>query len=79
MTLTDGEAYNSPVDIEVADFRYARTYAANKWHPLYVPFAMNVDQWTGKGLTMVQVLLASAKTNVMILSNSFFLTKEEEN
>lgn len=37
-----------------------------------------------KGLTMimktlVQVSLASAKTNVMILSNSFFPTKEEEN
>jgi len=40
---------------------------------------MNVDQWTGNGLTVVQFSLASAKTNVMILSNSFFLTKEEEN
>ena len=29
--------------------------------------------------TLVQVSLASAKTNVMILSNSFFPTKEEEN
>ncbi|WP_418869259.1 hypothetical protein [Segatella hominis] len=46
---------------------------------IYVPFAMNVDQWIGKGLTVVQFSLASAKTNVMILSNSFFLTKEEEN
>ena len=55
VTLTDGEAYNSPVDIEVADFKYARTYAANKWQPLYVPFAMNVEQWTGKGLTVASI------------------------
>ena len=55
VTLTDGEAYNSPVDIEVKDLKYARTYAANKWQPLYVPFAMNVDQWTGKGLTVASI------------------------
>ena len=55
VTLTDGEAYNSPVDIEVKDFKYARTYAANKWQPLYVPFAMSVDQWTGKGLTVASI------------------------
>ena len=29
--------------------------------------------------SVTQVSLVSAKTNVMILSNSFFLTKEEEN
>ena len=28
VTLTDGEAYNSPVDIEVADFKYIRTFDA---------------------------------------------------
>ena len=55
VTLTDGEAYNSPVDIEVKDLKYARTYAANKWQPLYVPFAMSVDQWTGKGLTVASI------------------------
>ena len=55
VTLTDGEAYNSPVDIEVKDLKYARTYAANKWQPLYVPFAMNVEQWTGKGLTVASI------------------------
>ena len=55
VTLKDGEAYNSPVDIEVKDLKYARTYAANKWQPLYVPFAMNVDQWTGKGLTVASI------------------------
>ena len=55
VTLKDGEAYNSPVDIEVKDLKYARTYAANKWQPLYVPFAMSVDQWTGKGLTVASI------------------------
>ena len=55
VTLKDGEAYNSPVDIEVKDLKYARTYAANKWQPLYVPFAMNVEQWTGKGLTVASI------------------------
>ena len=72
VTLTDGEAYNSPVDIEVADFRYARTYAANQWQPLYVPFAMNVDQWTSKGLTVAsinnfhEVKLKSGDTQVLL-------------
>ena len=72
VTLTDGEAYNSPVDIEVADFKYARSYAANKWQPLYVPFAMNVDQWTGKGLTVAsinnfhEVKLKSGDTQVLL-------------
>ena len=55
VTLKDGEAYNSPVDIEVKDLKYARTYAANKWQPLYVPFAMSVDRWTGKGLTVASI------------------------
>lgn len=72
MTLTDGEAYNSPVDIEVKDLKYARTYAANKWQPLYVPFAMNVDQWTGNGLTVASInnfhetKLKSGETQVLL-------------
>ena len=72
VTLTDGEAYNSPVDIEVKDLKYARTYAANKWQPLYVPFAMNVDQWTGKGLTVASInnfhetKLKSGETQVLL-------------
>ena len=41
VTLTDGEAYNSPVDIEVADFKYIRTFDAYKWQSLYVPFRMS--------------------------------------
>lgn len=43
VTLTDGEAYNSPVDIEVADFKYIRTFDAYKWQPLYVPFRMSLE------------------------------------
>ena len=72
VTLTDGEAYNSPVDIEVSDFKYARTYPADKWQPLYVPFAMNVEQWTGKGLTVAsinnfhEVKLKSGDTQVLL-------------
>ena len=72
VTLKDGEAYNSPVDIEVKDLKYARTYAANKWQPLYVPFAMNVDQWTGKGLTVASInnfhemKLESGETQVLL-------------
>ena len=72
VTLKDGEAYNSPVDIEVKDLKYARTYAANKWQPLYVPFAMNVDQWTGKGLTVASInnfhetKLKSGETQVLL-------------
>lgn len=72
VTLKDGEAYNSPVDIEVNDFKYARTYAADKWQPLYVPFAMNVDQWTGKRLTVAsinnfhEVKLKSGDTQVLL-------------
>ena len=53
VTLTDGEAYNSPVDIEVADFKYIRTFDAYKWQPLYVPFRMSLEQLTANGLSVV--------------------------
>lgn len=52
VTLTDGEAYNSPVDIEVADFKYVRTFDAYKWQPLYVPFRMSLEQLTSNGLNV---------------------------
>ena len=52
VTLTDGEAYNSPVDIEVAGFKYIRTFDAYKWQPLYVPFRMSLEQLTGNGLSV---------------------------
>ena len=52
VTLTDGEAYNSPVDIEVADFKYIRTFDAYKWQPLYVPFRMSLEQLTSNGLSV---------------------------
>ena len=52
VTLTDGEAYNSPVDIEVADFKYIRTFDAYKWQPLYVPFRMSLEQLTANGLSV---------------------------
>ena len=52
VTLTDGEAYNSPVDIEVADFKYVRTFDAYKWQPLYVPFRMSLEQLTANGLSV---------------------------
>ena len=50
--LTDGEAYNSPVDIEVADFKYIRTFDAYKWQSLYVPFRMSLEQLTSNGLNV---------------------------
>ena len=50
--LTDGEAYNSPVDIEVADFKYIRTFDAYKWQPLYVPFRMSLEQLADNGLSV---------------------------
>ena len=50
--LTDGEAYNSPVDIEVADFKYIRTFDAYKWQSLYVPFRMSLEQLTANGLSV---------------------------
>ena len=52
VTLTDGVAYNSPVDIEVADFKYIRTFDAYKWQPLYVPFRMSLEQLTANGLSV---------------------------
>lgn len=52
VTLTDGEAYNSPVDIEVADFKYIRTFDAYKWQSLYVPFRMSFEQLTSNGLNV---------------------------
>ena len=52
VTLTDGVAYNSPVDIEVADFKYIRTFDAYKWQPLYVPFRMSLEQLTNNGLNV---------------------------
>ena len=52
VTLTDGEAYNSPVDIEVADFKYIRTFDAYKWQSLYVPFRMSLEQLTANGLSV---------------------------
>ena len=44
---------NSPVDIEVADFKYIRTFDAYKWQPLYVPFRMSLEQLTANGLSVV--------------------------
>ena len=52
VTLTDGEAYNSPVDMEVADFKYIRTFDAYKWQSLYVPFRMSLEQLTSNGLNV---------------------------
>lgn len=52
VTLTDGEAYNSPVDIEVADFKYICTFDAYKWQSLYVPFRMSLEQLTSNGLNV---------------------------
>ena len=52
VTLTDGETYNSPVDIEVADFKYIRTFDAYKWQSLYVPFRMSLEQLTSNGLNV---------------------------
>ena len=52
VTLTDGEASNSPVDIEVADFKYIRTFDAYKWQPLYVPFRMSLEQLADNGLSV---------------------------
>ena len=52
VTLRDGEAYNSPVDIEVADFKYIRTFEAYKWQPLYVPFRMSLELLTDNGLSV---------------------------
>nr|WP_297001413.1 hypothetical protein [Prevotella sp.] len=52
VTFTDGEAYNSPVDIEVADFKYIRTFDAYKWQSLYVPFRMSLEQLTSNGLNV---------------------------
>lgn len=52
VTLTDGEAYNSPVDIEVADFKYIRTFDAYKWQSFYVPFRMSLEQLTSNGLNV---------------------------
>lgn len=52
VTLTDGEACNSPVDIEVADFKYIRTFDAYKWQSLYVPFRMSLEQLTSNGLNV---------------------------
>lgn len=52
VTLTDAEAYNSPVDIEVADFKYIRTFDAYKWQSLYVPFRMSLEQLTSNGLNV---------------------------
>lgn len=52
VTLTDGEAYNSPVDIEVADFKYIRTFDAYKWQSLYVPFRMSLEQLTSNCLNV---------------------------
>nr|WP_301850861.1 hypothetical protein [uncultured Prevotella sp.] len=52
VTLTDGEAYNSPVDIEVADFKYIRTFDAYKWQSLYVPFRMSLEQLTSNDLNV---------------------------
>ena len=52
VTLTDGVAYNSPVDIEVADFKYIRTFDAYKWQSLYVPFRMSLEQLTANGLSV---------------------------
>lgn len=72
LTLTDGEAYNSPVNIEVADFKYTRTHAANQWEPLYVPFAIDMEQWTEKGFIVAcinnfhETKLSSGETQVLL-------------
>ena len=42
---SEARLYNSPVDLQVNTFSYTRNLTHGNFAPLYVPFAMNYDDW----------------------------------
>lgn len=47
INLLDGETVYVPENVNVAQMSYARDYTHTKWDVLYIPFAMNNEDWKG--------------------------------
>ena len=56
VTITDKDAYNSPVDFTVDELDYTREYLGNDmWQAVYVPFDMDATEWTNNGITAASI------------------------
>lgn len=46
IVLTDGETFESyPVDVDMEEITYTRTFSNTNWQGLYVPFTMEYSEW----------------------------------
>ena len=56
VTITDKDAYNSPVDFTADELDYTREYLGNDmWQAVYVPFDMDATDWTNNGITAASI------------------------
>lgn len=56
VTITDKDAYNSPVDFTADEVEYTREYLGeNMWQAAYVPFDMDATEWTNNGITAASI------------------------
>lgn len=56
VTITDKDAYNSPVDFTADELDYTREYLGNDmWQAVYVPFDMDATDWTNNGITAAYI------------------------
>lgn len=46
MALVDGEAYDNKKELAMDSITYTRTFNNTNWQALYVPFAMNYEDWS---------------------------------
>lgn len=53
--LYDTQNYTSDATIMVDELTYTRTFNNNKWQALYVPFAMDFDDWDAVGLEVARI------------------------
>lgn len=56
VTITDKDAYNSPVDFTADEVDYTREYLGeNMWQAAYVPFDIDATEWTNNGITAASI------------------------
>lgn len=56
VTITDKDAYNSPVDFTADELEYTREYLGeNMWQAAYVPFDIDATDWANNGITAASI------------------------
>lgn len=56
VTITDKDAYNSPVDFTADELDYTREYlGSDMWQAAYVPFDIDATEWTNNGITAASI------------------------